>query len=463
MFTIIQNWRQREPVPANLRSTFFHLYGDIGWYGIFAGSTIAFASVYVARLGATGLQIGLLNAGPAIINLAFTLPAGGWLHRHPIGPAVFWTALLSRLAYLPWIFIPLLPWAQAQVWSLILLILLASIPGTMLAIGFNSLYASTVPPLWRGQVMAVRNGMLSVVYVATSILCGVILNRFPLTIGYQIVFGLGFLGAAMSTVHLWFLRKQGLPMTNGAQPAAAPTTMRSTLGDYAYPGTARFLGLTLRSSIGLRIFARSSRLLRPDLLRGTFLRLLAALFFFHFGQFFAIPLFPLRWVDQLHFNDGQISLGTAVFYAAVLFGSVPFGWMTNHWGNRRLTASGAILLSSYPLLSAFMTGLPVYLIASVLGGLAWAFVGGALANYLLEKIPDDDRPAHLAWYNLSLNGAILLGSISGPLLATRIGVVNALLCAFLLRLFAGVSLWFVDRTKRVISGTDEDDGIQQAE
>ncbi|MCA9933425.1 MAG: hypothetical protein KC415_05845, partial [Anaerolineales bacterium] len=53
-------------------------------------------------------------------------------------------------------------------------------------------------------------------------------------------------------------------------------------------------------------------------------------------------------------------------------------------------------------------------------------VGGVIANYLLENIPEDNRPAYLAWYNLALNAAILLGSLAGPALSAQLGLVMTL-------------------------------------
>jgi hypothetical protein len=68
-------------------------------------------------------------------------------------------------------------------------------------------------------------------------------------------------------------------------------------------------------------------------------------------------------------------------------------------------------------------------------------VGGANANYLLEKIPPDQRPAHLAWYNLVLNAAVLGGSLLGPALAGQIGIVTALALAAAGRLLTAIFLW----------------------
>src|SRR5262245_41752587 len=91
------------PIPVELRSNFFHLYQDVAWFGIAAGSCQAFLAVYVARLGATPLQMGLLNAGPAVTGLLFTMPAGIWFREKPVGKVVFWSAAAVRLQFLMWI------------------------------------------------------------------------------------------------------------------------------------------------------------------------------------------------------------------------------------------------------------------------------------------------------------------------------------------------------------------------
>jgi hypothetical protein len=55
-----------------------------------------------------------------------------------------------------------------------------------------------------------------------------------------------------------------------------------------------------------------------------------------------------------------------------------------------------------------------------------AFAGGALGNYLLDKVPDQRRSMSLGWYVLILNAAILIASLGGPLLAQYTGLGLAL-------------------------------------
>jgi MFS family permease len=309
-----------------------------------------------------------------------------------------------------------------------------SIPATPLAVGFNAMFASAVPTDWRGHVVGIRNVLLAVTYMATSLLAGFLLDRLPYPLGYQVVFAIGFLGAMMSSFHLWHLR-------GVVEEATRPRVGRS-LGEFVQPGTARSWGDSLRSAVGLRFLTRSrgAKLLRTELLSGRFGVMIAVLFAFHLTQFLAIPLFPVYWVRELKLTDQEISLGTALFYLAMLLGSTQLARLTERFGHHKLTAVGAIVMSSYPLLTGLSQGLGLFLVTSAVGGLSWSLVGGALPNYILERVPADDRPAHLAWYNLTLNAAVLLGSLGGPFVANGMGLATALVVIAGLRLASALAI-----------------------
>ena len=154
---VTKPFRASQPIPVEYRANFRYLYGDIAWFGILSGTSLSFISVYAARIGANAWQIGLLNAGPALVGLLFTLPVGRWLHTRPVGGAVFWSSVWARSGYLVWCLLPALLAPQAQIWSFVILVLLMSVPATVLSVGFNALYASAVPPEWRGHVAGLRN------------------------------------------------------------------------------------------------------------------------------------------------------------------------------------------------------------------------------------------------------------------------------------------------------------------
>ncbi|MFO3797704.1 MAG: hypothetical protein ACK8QZ_10555, partial [Anaerolineales bacterium] len=125
--------RYLSTLPPAHRYTFVHLYLDIAWFGVLNGTTLTFLNVYAARLGASGVQIGLLASLPALVNLLLALPAGHWLENQDVHKAVFWTSVFYRLGYflfvfLPWLFVP-----PIQIQALIWLSLLMAIPLTPLA------------------------------------------------------------------------------------------------------------------------------------------------------------------------------------------------------------------------------------------------------------------------------------------------------------------------------------------
>jgi MFS family permease len=160
---------------------------------------------------------------------------------------------------------------------------------------------------------------------------------------------------------------------------------------------------------------------------------------FHLTQYLAIPIFPLYTVNSLRLTDAEIGLGTALFYLAVLLGSTQLSRLVRRLGHHKVAGWGMVAMCIYPAAMGFSKNAPEYFLLSVIGGFAWALVGGAYANYLLEKIPENDRHAHLAWYNTVLNGCMLFGSLTGPFIANYIGIGNALIAFGFLRLLAGIA------------------------
>ena len=130
------NLFKQSDIPQKYRSNFSNLYLDIAWYGVLSGTAVNFLNIYATRLGASGLQIGLLTAMSAVVNLFLAIPAGHWISKRQTGRAVFWSSVLFRIGYL--LFIPL-PWLfneQGQIWALIILTFFMAIPLTPLGVGF---------------------------------------------------------------------------------------------------------------------------------------------------------------------------------------------------------------------------------------------------------------------------------------------------------------------------------------
>ncbi len=387
-----------------LRSNIRHLCADTLWWGVLAGSTLAFLSVYAARLGATSMQIGLLTAAPAVVSLIVSLPAGRWMERRSLIRVSFYSAIAQRAGYLVMMVLPWLLPASGQVWALTLLVLVMSLPGALLMISFNAMFAQVVSPDRRAQVVGWRNALVAIGVTITSLLCGRLLDWIAFPLNYQIVFGLGALGAALSTYHVGRVRP--LQVT--------------ALQDDGSQREARFNGRPM---------------LRLDLLRGPFGLLLAVYLVFYAVQYIPFPIFPLAYVRELRLSDGVISLGNALFFAAMFLVSLRLGRISERLGHRRVLMLGVLLYGLHPLLVGLAQDATLFWVALAAGGGAWGLASAGLVNRLMERVPPDDLPAHMALHNIVLNLGLLAGSFAGPMLGAEFGLRPTLLL--------GAGLWFV--------------------
>jgi sugar phosphate permease len=103
--------------------------------------------------------------------------------------------------------------------------------------------------------------------------------------------------------------------------------------------------------------------------------------------------------------------------------------------------ASTLLYGIYPLLNGLARGPGMFLTASVLGGAVWGTANPALVTRLFDRVPGQDRPAHMALFNLAVNFGGLGGALLGPALAGGLGLREALLVAAVLRLVAGLFLW----------------------
>ncbi len=420
------------PTPLQ-RANFQSLYWDVFWFGVLQGSAIAFLAIYAARLGASALQVGLLTSGPAVINLLISLPAGRWLQGRPTTTVSFRTAVWHRVGYFVFVALPWFLPEAAQAWAIPIIIVLMAIPGTVLAIVFNAMFADVVPPEHRASVVGRRNALLAVASTAVSLLCGQLLDRVPYPLNYQIVFAVGALGAGLSCYYLGRVR----PLES------LPPRINQLLNDDARPGGLLRFGDAMRSAVGLRFLTRGGarELLRPDLIRGPFGSLLFAYLAFYVFQYTSIPLQPLWWVNELKLSDGVISAGHAVFWGTLLVASAQLGRLSAKIGHHRVMVLGTLFYGLYPLLNGLAVDATLFFVASFIGGAVWGIANGGLVNRLMERVPDDDRPAHMALHNLALNLGILVGSLLGPALAEWLNLRDALLISAGLRLLGAILLW----------------------
>jgi MFS family permease len=408
---------------ANIR----HLYFDISWIGITSGTTISFLAIYAARLGASNLQIGLLSAGPAIINLLISLPVGHWLEGRPLVRTAFWSAFWQRIGLIVLIFLPWLLAEAAQTWGIVGLMLVISAPAAILMIAFNTLFADVIPPHLRGEVVGRRNALSAVTTMVSLLVSGQILVYVHYPTNYQIVFAIGAIGAMMSTYHVGRIRSTKEPALQWKWSIVKFTHLREIF--------LHRLQWKPENFVNGKVFQRL------DVLRGPFGLFMTAYLAFYTFQYISISIGPVYFVRTLNLKDNAIGLGSALFNLILMMASMYVGRLATRFSNRRLMVTSGMLFGLYPLIMGLARNAWLYYVGSAVGGIIWAVVNVGMINRLMERVPEDDRPAHMAIHNLVLNLGILVGSLVGPLIGDLSGLRTTMYIGAGLRLLAGVLLW----------------------
>jgi MFS family permease len=171
---------------------------------------------------------------------------------------------------------------------------------------------------------------------------------------------------------------------------------------------------------------------------GPFRRVLLIMFLYQVAVFLPNPMFPLYQVNQLKLTDQAISLATSVFWIVHFLGATQVGALSSRLGFKRLSGIGVVTFSISTLIFMFSYQTWIYISCQLIGGIGWALVGGSLINYVLEQIPEHDRPAHLAWYNLAINAAILGCGLVSPQIINAVGLVWGMGLAVAVRFLVGL-------------------------
>jgi predicted MFS family arabinose efflux permease len=290
-----------------------------------------------------------------------------------------------------------------------------SVAGTVLAIGFNSLFAEVLPPEWRAHAVGRRNILLAISITLATLVSGQILDRVVFPTNYQIVFLIGAIGAMLSSYHIGRLRKSDKAGLPDPSTHSEPTNV------------------SLQKIKG--------KLLRLDLLKGSFGKFMLSYLIFYTFQYFLIPLFPLAYIEQAHLSDGMIGVGNALFYGTMMLASIRLSYVSIRFGHRNLLIISSALFPIFPLLLGMANGPELYYLACLLGGGVYALLSSAIINRLMERVPAGDRPAHMAIHNMALNIGILAGSLLGPVSANLIGLQASLFLGAGLRLLVAGFFW----------------------
>ena len=141
------------------------------------------------------------------------------------------------------------------------------------------------------------------------------------------------------------------------------------------------------------------------------------------GQWIAGPFFSVYMLSELHF-DYSIFILINVFSSFIALFIFPLlGKLSDKLGNVRLLQIGAIIIPLLPLLWLFFdTPLGILLVPQLLGGIGWTSFNLATSNFIYDNIPGRKRGTYIAFYNVLIGIAILIGGLTGSIIITYIPI-----------------------------------------
>ncbi len=389
----------------NVRSV---LIDGIG-VGIVAG-VVTFLAVFLTRLGASPLLVGLLTAMPAFTGMLLAIPVSRFLERQRnVAPWYSRARVLVQGSYMLIGLTPFLVPLQYTPYAIIAIAALVTIPQTIVNITFTVVMGAVAGPRQRQYLMSRRWSVLGVATALTVAAVGWGLDRVGFPLNYQLIFIGSFFGGMLSFA---FSSQISIP----DNPPVPPEHIGQ--GQIA----------ALREGIAN---------LRAN---PPFANFVAATFVFNLGMMMALPLFPLYWVRVVHASDTWIGVITTVNNAVLLGAYFLWTTITRRRGNVLVLRVCAFGLGLYPLLTALTTQeLPLPLFAA-LAGIFGAGLNLVLFDISLATVPPERVASFVAVYQLTTYAATLVAPLIGTTLAGAVGYAPALVLAATLR-FAGAGLY----------------------
>jgi len=375
--------------------------------GITAGVG-SFLSVFLVRLGASDLMVGLLTAMPALTGMLLAMPVGEFLARQRnIVPWFARSRFLVLSCYALTGLVPFFIKDQAPA-AIIVIWAAATLPQTLVSVGFTVVMGGVAGPRGRFTLMSRRWAILGLTNSITVAIVGQMLRLTDFPLNYQIVFLSSTIGALISVI---FSNSISLPPQE-SRPAQQGLIQ-----------TFRTHGSTLRHN-------------KP------FVHFTVCQFVFRWGLALAVPLFPIYWVKNAGASDQQIS---AINFAQTLVLMVAyFLWATatQKWGKRWVLLSAALGVSFYPVLTALTHRPEILILWAALAGLFQAGIDLVFFDMVLSTCPADQQASYVGMYQTTVYIATFLAPLIGTALSDAVGIVPALILATALRLVGfGMMAW----------------------
>ncbi len=386
------------------RKNFLNVQIDAIGIGL-ASAAAPFLPVFLTRLGASNLQVGLLTSMPAFTGLFLALLVGRFLQtRRQIVPWFSIARFLVVSSYALTGLVPLIVPSDYAVLAVLAIWAVATLPQIVVSVGFTVVMSAVAGPQRRYDLMSRRWSLLGLTTAIAVALVGQGLDAIDFPLNYQVVFMALSLGGLIS---LYYSSHITLP---DADPPA-PTLSQSKV--------ARIKGYV-------------------DLIRGEhdFVNFIAKRFVYFCGQTLAVPLFPLYYVREVQANDAWIGIINTAQTAILLVGYTLWARQSRSRGSRFVLLATTAGMSFYPILTAFTEQVEWVALYAGLSGIFQAGIDLVFFDELMKTVPPKYSATFVSLAQSTQYIATVAAPIVGTTLADSIGLSGALVVSGLIRLLS---------------------------
>ncbi len=375
-------------------------------FALMQGATVPYLGLYVLRFGGSADQVSLIAAIQPIIFFGGSLLTASYVNRFERKKDIVVPfSLASRLVLLLIAAIPWFPeswhgWALFGFWGLM------CVPWACSGLAWSLMISNIVPDAQRGSFFGTRNAFTGFATLAGTFFTGVVLAQLPFQPAFTMIFVLSFIATMISQ---YFLTLHMEPVV--ASPDERKKSPRSSE-----------TGLNLRANLLTFSHPQYGRIFALSCL---------ALFIFHIGYSMAIPLYMLRQVQQLGFDNSVIALITTVQSLTALFGSYIGGRSSDRWGYRYVFLFSTLVSIIPPLIWATTGNLTWLILAALINGLAGNAYMICFLYMVLAHSPYENRSRFVAVNTAAGNLAGAIGPLLGMILIKfpAINIQGALITA----------------------------------
>jgi Na+/melibiose symporter-like transporter len=384
------------------RKNFLNVQIDAIGIGM-ANAAAQFLPVFLTRMGASSVEVGLLTSMPAMTGLILAIPLGRFLQtRRQVVPWFSAARLMVVSCYALTGLVTLLIPEPVQVRTVLLIWAAATIPQTVVAVCFSVVMNAVAGPKLRYELMSRRWSILGITSALTVAAAGQLLDQVIFPTNYLIT----FMGLSLGGLISYYFSSHIILPDADILPEKQGKTILERLKDQ------------------VKLVVTEKAFVHFSLKRLVFL----------FGTSLSLPLFPLYYVREVDASDAWIGIINTAQSAILLVGYFLWTRESRLRGSRFVLLWATFGMTVYPALVAFTHEVELIALYAGIAGIFQAGLDLVFFDELMKTVPPEYSATFVSIAQSLTYLASILAPLLGTLIADQFGLSAGLVASGVIRL-----------------------------